>query len=89
MTTTVTLAVNGRYMAKVKQDELDWVEVHGNYEGSPNPEGKRSFNLRHGTSNKFVINEEPVPEAEKADDTEAQAISSEEAGNVKDIIEGH
>lgn len=62
MTTTITLHVNGRYKAQVKQDDGKWVEVHGNYEGSPNPDGKATFNLRHATSNKLVINEEAVPD---------------------------
>jgi len=91
MTTTITLHVNGRYVAKVKQDELDWVEVHGNYEGSPNPDGKRTFNLRHNTSNKFVVNEEYLeekkPEAEASESGPGDATAQGaviEVGTAKD-----
>lgn len=77
MTTTVKLHVNGRYLAKVKQDGGDWVEVHGNYKGSPNPSGEHTFNLRHATSNKFVINEEYIPEEPKADTALAQDAEGE------------
>jgi hypothetical protein len=64
MTTTVKIHVNGRYKAIVKQDGVaEPVEVHGNYEGSPNPSGEHIFTLVHGPiANKFVISEYQVPE---------------------------
>lgn len=64
MTTTIKIHVNGRYMAVVKQDGVGSpVEVHGNYEGSPNPSGEHEFRLVHGSlSNKFVVSEYYVPE---------------------------
>ena len=60
MTTSVKVHVNGRYRATVKQDELEPVVVEGNYDGSPNPSGERTFNLRgsHPTKGKFEIVEE-------------------------------
>ncbi|UPT93904.1 hypothetical protein J4G48_0031840 [Bradyrhizobium barranii subsp. apii] len=60
MTTTVKVHVNGRYRATVKQDDREPVIVEGNYEGSPNPSGERSFHLPHPASGKFEISEEPV-----------------------------
>lgn len=67
MTTTITLHVNGRYRAIVKQDGREGeTEVHGNYEGSPNPDGKAVFNLVHGSlSNKFVVSEYYIPTADE------------------------
>lgn len=79
MTTSITLHVNGRYMAKVKQDDQPWVDVHGNYDGSPNPDGKKVFYLRHATSNKFVVNEEYLGEPE------LQSIGSKDVAGVKDV----
>jgi hypothetical protein len=84
MTTTVTLKVNGRYVAKVKQDDKPWVDCHGNYDGSPNSSGETVFNLVHATSNKFVINEEQVPEPVKEEPVEAAgAAEPMESGNLK------
>jgi hypothetical protein len=64
MTTTVKVHVNGRYKATVKQTSADGsvqeVEVHGNYDGSPNPSGEKSFSLRHPASGTFEITEEVV-----------------------------
>jgi hypothetical protein len=65
MTTTVRVHVNGRYKATVRQDSKEPVEVHGNYDGSPNPSGERFFTLEHLRSNKFVISEEDVPQEEE------------------------
>jgi hypothetical protein len=64
MTTAVKIHVNGRYRATVKQDDLDPVVVEGNYEGSPNPSGERSFLLRgsHPTKGTFEVTEEYLPE---------------------------
>jgi hypothetical protein len=75
MTTTVKVHVNGRYKATVKQDDKEPVEVHGNYDGSPNPSGEHSFSLPHPASSAFVIGEEQVPEATApagADQSQAQ-----------------
>jgi hypothetical protein len=60
MTTTVRVHVNGRYRATVKQDALDPVVVEGNYEGSPNPGGERSFWLPHPANSTFVVTEEYI-----------------------------
>lgn len=69
MTTNIKVHVNGRYRLEVKQDGVAKVhEVHGNYEGSPNPSGEGGpFNLVHGSiGNKFVFSEYYVPtEAEQ------------------------
>lgn len=103
MTTTITLHVNGRYKASVKQDDGSWVEVHGNYAGSPNPDGKAIFNLRHATSNKFVVNEEYVPEQKdaiaqggvievglsKLSDAEAQTIIDGKAPGMTDDLKAN
>jgi hypothetical protein len=58
MTTTVKVHVNGRYRAKVVQKNADGnviadVTVEGNYEGSPNPSGERSFHLAHPATASF------------------------------------
>lgn len=76
MTTTITLHVNGRYRAIVKQDGApEPVEVHGNYEGSPNPEGKHTFNLVHGSKgNKFVVSEYYIPTDEEK---QAEALEAD------------
>lgn len=63
MTTTVTVHVGGRYKATVKQNDLEPVEVHGNYEGSPNPTGSRNFYLPHPAEATLVITEEYLGEA--------------------------
>ena len=65
MTTTIKVQVNGRYKATVKQTNADGsvtdpVEVHGNYERSPNPSGEVSFHLRHPATGTFEITEEPI-----------------------------
>ena len=68
MTTNITVHVNGRYRLVVRQDGAkDVAEVHGNYDGSPNPDGKHVFTLAHGAiSNKFVFSEYYIPtEAEE------------------------
>jgi hypothetical protein len=62
MTTTITVAVNGRYVATVAQDDREPVTVHGNYDGSPNPGGLASFHLAHPANSTFVISETPVAE---------------------------
>jgi hypothetical protein len=58
MTTTVKVHVNGHYRATVKQDDREPVIVEGNYEGSPNPSGERSFSLPHPAHATFEITEE-------------------------------
>lgn len=67
MTTSVKIHVNGRYRATVTQTtadgtKLDPVIVDGNYEGSSNPTGEKSFILYHPAHNNFEIIEEYVPE---------------------------
>lgn len=62
MTTTVKVHVNGRYRATVKQDDREPVIVDGNYEGSPNPSGEKSFYLPHPATGTFVVTEEQVPD---------------------------
>lgn len=62
MTTTVKVHVNGRYRATVKQDDKAPVVVDGNYIGSPNPSGEKSFWLAHPANSTFVVTEEYVPE---------------------------
>lgn len=67
MTTTVKVHVNGRYRATVSQKYADGrtetAIVEGNYEGSSNPSGERSFYLGHPANATFDIQEEYVPEA--------------------------
>lgn len=60
MTTSVRIHVNGRYRAHVRQDLLPPVIVEGNYDGSPNPTGEATFNLRggHPTRGTFEVVEE-------------------------------
>lgn len=65
MTTTVKVHVNGRYRATVKQDNREPVVVEGNYSGSPNPSGERSFSLPHPAKATFVVTEEQVPDDPK------------------------
>ncbi|UGY13766.1 hypothetical protein HAP48_0035120 [Bradyrhizobium septentrionale] len=60
MTTTVTVHVNGRYRASVKQDDGEPVIVEGNYDGSPNPSGEARFHLPHPANSTFEISEEAV-----------------------------
>lgn len=62
MTTTVKVHVNGRYRATVKQDDREPVVVDGNYEGSPNPSGEKSFWLPHPAKATFEISEEFIGE---------------------------
>jgi hypothetical protein len=87
MTTSVKIHVNGRYRAVVRQDGVAKpVEVHGNYEGSPNPSGEHTFFLAHGSlSNKFVVSEYQVhheePEAEK------QVVKASDVGTVGDVLD--
>lgn len=68
MTTTVKIHVNGRYRATVVQTNADGVKaapviVEGNYEGTPNPGGERSFNLQHPAHSTFEVIEEYLGEA--------------------------
>jgi hypothetical protein len=66
MTTTVKVHVNGRYRATVKITDVNGrVEQHtvdGNYMGSPNPSGEKSFGLYHPAQATFDITEEYLPE---------------------------
>lgn len=62
MTTQVTVDVNGRYVATVIRVDADGkpsapVEVHGRYEGSPNPTGKHTFHCYHPAVVSFEITE--------------------------------
>lgn len=70
MTTTVKVHVNGRYRAIVVQrhaaGQTEACVVDGNYEGSPNPSGERSFHLSHPARSTFEITEEYVPEGSGA-----------------------
>ena len=75
MTTTVKVHVNGRYRATVTQknagrDPESPVVVEGNYNGSPNPSGERSFYLAHPASATFEVTEEYVPEVPATPATE-------------------
>ncbi|WP_439392558.1 hypothetical protein ACRQ5Q_24345 [Bradyrhizobium sp. PMVTL-01] len=63
MTTTVKVHVNGRYRATVKQDDCEPVVVEGNYEGSPNPTGEKSFHLPHPAHSTLEITEEYIGDA--------------------------
>lgn len=70
MTTTVKVHVNGRYRATVIQKTAEGVTVgstvvEGNYDGSPNPSGERSFYLSHPATASFDITEESVPDEPK------------------------
>lgn len=84
MTTSVKVHVNGRYRAVVRQDGIaEPVEVHGNYEGSPNPSGEHVFYLSHGSlSNKFVVSEYAVPEPE----VEKQVVEAADVGDVGAVL---
>lgn len=66
MTTTVKVHVNGRYRATVKQTHADGSSettiVEGNYEGSPNPTGEKSFYLHHPAQGTFEVSEEYLGE---------------------------
>jgi hypothetical protein len=64
MTTTVKVHVNGKYRATVKKTDangnIETTVIDGNYEGSPNPSGERSFGLYHPAAATFEITEEQV-----------------------------
>ena len=70
MTTSIRVHVNGRYKATVKQSRANGpdevTEVHGNYEGSPNPTGEKTFYLPHPARGVFDVSEEAVPETPAA-----------------------
>lgn len=81
MTTTIKIHVNGRYKATIKQTTgagavLDPVVVHGNYDGSPNPSGERSFYLSHPATSIFEVTEEQVPVPENADEPSALELGA-------------
>lgn len=63
MTTTVKVHVNGRYRATVVQDDKPPVIVDGNYDGTTNPGGEKSFWLSHPAKGTFVVTEEYLGEA--------------------------
>jgi len=70
MTTTVKIHVNGKYRATVtlkaaNGDVVETAVVEGNYEGSPNPSGERSFGLYHPAIATFDIIEEQVTDGHK------------------------
>lgn len=68
MTTNVNVKVGGKYVATVKQttviDAYNSVTttslVHGDYEGSPNPGGEKSFFLPHPARSTFDVSEAEV-----------------------------
>lgn len=67
MTTTVSVHVNGRYRARVVQKNADGkvvqdVVVEGNYDGSPNPDGRTHFHLHHPATGTFEVTETAVEE---------------------------
>lgn len=62
MTTTVTVRVNGKYRATVKQDGNDPVVVEGNYNGGT---GEQAFYLPHPATGTFEITEEPVEDGDE------------------------
>lgn len=67
MTTTVKIHVNGRYRTTVIQTDINGKRVaeeviEGNYEGSSNPSGEKSFWLTHPAHGTFEIHEEYIPE---------------------------
>ena len=66
MTTTVKVHVNGRYKADVNvtyaNGHTEKVTVEGNYEGSPNPSGGRSFSCYPAPVIFWVSEKEAVPE---------------------------
>lgn len=62
MTTTVKVHVNGKYRATVKQDDLVFVEIEGNYNGGS---GEKSFYLPHPAQATFEISEEPVADGDE------------------------
>lgn len=66
MTTTIKVHVNGKYRATVTQEGKLPVVVEGNYEGSPNPSGEKSFHLPHPATGTFVITEEAVTDESSA-----------------------
>lgn len=84
MTTTIKLHVGGRYVASVVQDLLPAKEVHGDYDGSPNPTGDATFYLSHESVSAFVITERYLDAPVKAE-TEPQTIASDEVGTLKDV----
>jgi hypothetical protein len=68
MTTSVKIHVNGRYHATVVQKNASGeivmtADVHGNYEGSPNPIGEQVFWLTHPAQATFEVSEEAVVDA--------------------------
>ena len=62
MTTSVKVHVNGKYRATVRQDNLEPVEVEGNYNGSS---GEKSFFLPHPAAAQFIISEAQVAEGDE------------------------
>ena len=62
MTTKVTIHVNGKYRATVKQDDKLSVEVEGNYNGGS---GAMDFWLSHPANSKFEITEAQVQDGDE------------------------
>lgn len=60
MTTTVKVTCNGNYVAEVRQDENEPVNV------GPGTTVEKSFYFPHPGPSTFVINERPATEAEIA-----------------------
>lgn len=76
MTTSVTIAVNGRYRATVQQDNLEPVIIDGSYGGDA---ARRTFSLGHPASSTFTITEEAVPEEPVAAAAEAKPAAENSA----------
>lgn len=68
MTTQVIVDVNGRYKATVTETHANGAtaihEVHGRYDGSPNPTGQKNFWLAHPADATFKVVEEYLPEVQ-------------------------
>lgn len=62
MTTIVTVRVNGKYRATVKQRGQDPVMVEGNYNGGS---GEKSFYLPHPAIATFDISEQQVADGDE------------------------
>lgn len=58
MTTTVSIHVGGHYKAVVTKNGGTPFEVHGDYEGSPNPGGNWSDHIPHPAEATITVKEE-------------------------------
>lgn len=83
MTTKITVDVNGRYKATVKllksgdpAEKIELHEVHGRYEGSPNPTGQKDFYIGHPACLTLDIIEEYLGEAPTLAPSEAAELTA-------------